>query len=39
MSIQNELNLELNGENLKIENHIDAEERKQKEEVELRMED
>lgn len=39
MNIQNELNLEINGENLKIENHIEADERKQKEEVELKMED
>lgn len=39
MNIQNELSLETNGENLKIENHIDADERRIKEEAELKIED
>lgn len=39
MGIQNELNLKLKGENLKIINHIDADERKQKKEAESKVED
>jgi len=33
MNIQNELNIQVNGENLKIENHVEAVERMQKEEA------
>jgi len=39
MNIQNELNIEVNGENLKIENHVDAVERMQKEEANTKVED
>lgn len=39
MNIQNELNIEVNGENLKIENHVDAVERMQKEEASSKVED
>jgi hypothetical protein len=39
MNIQNDLNIEVNGENLKIENHVDAAERIQKEEANSKVED
>jgi hypothetical protein len=39
MNIQNELNIEVNGENLKIENHVDAVERMQKEEANSKVDD
>ena len=39
MNIQNDLNIEVNGENLKIENHVDAVERMQKEEANSKVED
>jgi len=39
MNIQNELNIEVNGENLKIENHVDAVERLQKEKANSKVED
>ena len=39
MNIQKDLNIEVNGENLKIENHVDAAERIQKEEANSKVED